>query len=259
MAGGQPKGGKPQVSGGKTGGGTAKSAGAKQSRPRGGAPGSSARSARGGQPKQAPQPKIRPKEAPKALGAGEVGFVGAFTDALPPPTLPEVAVAGRSNVGKSSAINELLRRKGIARVSRTPGRTQTLNLFEVGGQGILVDLPGYGFAKVPEELAVAWRGFIERYLGDRPSLRLVIVLVDARHEAQPADVALVQGLLDVDIPICVVATKADKLTRNQLSLSLPKLAVGLGVPDILPISSLTGDGIAELRARIERAWKQKGD
>src|SRR4051812_18200685 len=111
-------------------------------------------------------------------------FLGSFTDTLPAPGLPEVAFAGRSNVGKSSLLNELVGIKGLARVAKTPGRTQSLNLFEIDGRWIAVDLPGYGYAKVSKGMRAAWKGIVETYLGDRETLKLVVVLLDARLPAQ---------------------------------------------------------------------------
>lgn len=184
---------------------------------------------------------------------GEVTFLGSFEGAdLPSATLPEVAFAGRSNVGKSSALNTLLNRKKAARVSGRPGRTQRINLFRIGQACVFADLPGYGFARVPDAVRAGWKPMIERYLGTRENLRLVVVLVDARREPQELDLDLVEGLVDADIPCALVATKVDKLARHQQKPALVELgqAYGLDGP-ALGFSSLTGQGRDELWDVIE--------
>jgi len=181
---------------------------------------------------------------------GKVEFIGSFPGELPQPTFPEVAFAGRSNVGKSSAINCVLGRKSAARVSRSPGRTQAINLFRVDQRFILADLPGYGFARVPEAIQRQWKGMVEGYLGSRTSLRLVICLVDSRHPAQKLDLALLGGLTAAEVPFLVVATKVDKLAKSKRRSILAKLRKGLGVTEMHELSSLTGEGTGELRARL---------
>jgi len=201
-------------------------------------------------PAEAPARPRGPRPTPPPR---EVRFIGSFPDAPPPATLPEVAFAGRSNVGKSSAINAVLDRPRAARVSKTPGRTQALNLFEVDhaqAAFTLVDLPGYGFARVPDAVQDRWKVAIEAYLGDRPALRLVISLVDARLPAQDLDRQLLAGLQRAGVPHLVVATKIDKLPRSKQKAAVAALARGLEVPEVLPISSETGEGIEALRARI---------
>ncbi len=177
-----------------------------------------------------------------------VRFVGSFTTALPAPGLPEIAFAGRSNVGKSSALNALVGSRKVARVSKTPGRTQALNLFQVDERVVFVDLPGYGYAKVPERVQERWKAAIEEYLGTRSTLRLVVCLVDGRHDAQRLDQQLVAGLQDADLPLVVVATKMDKVKPSARGRHRRRLAEGLGVSkrQVLPLSSTTGDGVAEL-------------
>jgi GTP-binding protein len=161
-----------------------------------------------------------------------------------------VAFAGRSNVGKSSAINGVLGRKSAARVSRSPGRTQAINLFEVDKRYMLADLPGYGFAKVPEAIQSQWKGMVEGYLGSRETLRLVVCLVDSRHPPQTLDLALLGGLQGAELPFLVVATKVDKLKKSKRRSILAKLQKGLGVPELHALSSLTGEGMDTLRARL---------
>ena len=183
----------------------------------------------------------------------KVQFLGSFPGELPAASLPEVAMAGRSNVGKSSAINTLLMRKKAARVSKTPGRTQAINLFNVDEAFILADLPGYGFAKVPEAVQVRWKALVEGYLGGRSTLRLVVSLVDGRHGPQKLDVALIGGLRAAGLPYVVVATKVDKLPRSKRKATLAKLARGLGEDRLLAFSSESRQGVDELWARISAA------
>ncbi|MCB9664310.1 MAG: YihA family ribosome biogenesis GTP-binding protein [Alphaproteobacteria bacterium] len=187
-------------------------------------------------------------------------FVGSFPGQLPELGLPEVAFVGRSNVGKSSALNTLLGKKSAARVSSTPGRTQAINLFRLGDALCFADLPGYGFAKVPAAVQQAWKPMIERYLGEREALRLVVVLVDARHTARPADKDLLDGLAEADIPFLVVATKLDKLSKHARKPTLRALAQGLGLGDqaLLGFSSLSGEGRDAVWERIEAACREPG-
>lgn len=185
--------------------------------------------------------------------AGRVEFLGSFDETqLPKTDLPEVAFAGRSNVGKSSALNTLLGRKKAARVSGRPGRTQRINLFQVGDACIFADLPGYGFAKVPDAVRAGWKPMIERYLGEREALRLVVVLVDARREPQELDLDLVIGLVEAGIPCLVVATKVDKLAKNKVKPTLSALAEAYGVPRIVAFSSVDGRGKHEVWDIIEQ-------
>ena len=174
---------------------------------------------------------------------GPTRFLGSFVGELPPATLPEVAFAGRSNVGKSSAINALLGAT-VARVAKTPGRTQALNLFDVGGAWIAVDLPGYGYAKVSKEKRGSWKDLIEGYLGGRDTLRLVVCLIDARIPAQAMDTQLLHGLMAANIPAIAVATKIDALSRNQRQGTLQVLARAHGInPEVLfPFSAHEGIG-----------------
>ena len=130
----------------------------------------------------------------------QLHFEGSFHGELPELGLPEIAFAGRSNVGKSSALNTLLQRKRAARTSSTPGRTQAINLFKLANQAVFADLPGYGFAKVPDHVKAKWGDMIEGYLGTRETLRLVVVLVDIRRDPQDSDTMLIDGLADADIP-----------------------------------------------------------
>ncbi|MFH1466350.1 MAG: ribosome biogenesis GTP-binding protein YihA/YsxC [Pseudomonadota bacterium] len=191
----------------------------------------------------------------RSLAGGRLTFLGSFPRKVPLQALPEVAVAGRSNVGKSSCLNRLVGVKQAARVSSTPGRTQAINLFQVEQRYILADLPGYGFAKVPEGVQRAWKGLVEGYLSDERDLRLVILLVDPRREPGGMDADLLWSLRETRIPVQVVATKIDKLTRAQARTALARLATAYGVrpDDLIGFSALKGDGVEELDRAIAKA------
>lgn len=167
--------------------------------------------------------------------------------------LPEIALAGRSNVGKSSLINKMIQRKNLARTSSQPGKTQTLNFYKVNADLYFVDLPGYGYAKVSRSLRQEWGKFIESYLLNRDLLEMVILLVDVRHPPSKDDVAMYEWLTHYDVPICIVATKADKVPRSRWPKHLKQvketLLVRPGHPVIL-YSSETGMGRDELWALI---------
>jgi GTP-binding protein len=165
-----------------------------------------------------------------------VEFVSSHRDIPPPSELPEVAFAGRSNVGKSSALNCLWNRKSLARVSRTPGRTQHINLFRLGDFALFADLPGYGYAEVPDAVRADWKPMVENYLSERSNLKLVVVLIDVRRNVQESDGALLYALTEARIPSLPVATKADKLGRQQLSRQLAALRSGYHLPPGLPIA-----------------------
>jgi GTP-binding protein len=166
-----------------------------------------------------------------------------------------VAVAGRSNVGKSSCLNRLVGVKQAARVSSTPGRTQAINLFQVERRYVIADLPGYGFAKVPEAVQHAWKGLVEGYLGTGRDLRLVVLLVDPRREPGGMDADLLWSLREARIPVQLVATKLDKLSRAQGRSALARLATAYGMRpgELIGFSALTGDGLAELTRAIDQA------
>ena len=184
-------------------------------------------------------------------------FLGSFTQDLPPPGLPEIAFAGRSNVGKSSAINAITGTKALARTSRTPGRTRALNLFEVAGRWVAVDLPGYGFAKVSHAERDAWRREIEGYLGTRPTLCLLVALIDSRLEPQDADRVLLAGLT---VPFIVLATKIDahpKGRREAAAASLAR-AYGLGPDNLIPFSAVEGTGVEDVRRLIAAVVRGAG-
>lgn len=158
---------------------------------------------------------------------------------------PEVAFAGRSNVGKSTLLNALLNRKGLAKTSKTPGKTRTVNFFDVNGKIYFVDLPGYGFAKVSKSMQAAWRNTITGYLIDRTPLRLTVHLIDARHPPTPRDLELLALLDEARVPTVIVATKVDKLNRSERDRLDKTFRNELDLDDdalIIPLSSITGEG-----------------
>lgn len=183
---------------------------------------------------------------------GASAFVAgaASLERLPPPERPEVAFAGRSNVGKSSLLNRLVGRRGLARVSRTPGRTQQINFFAVGARLVLVDLPGYGFARVPLAVKARWRGLVEGYLVGRTALRGVVVLVDLRRGIEADDAQLLDFLDAHGIPAVLVASKADRLGRGARARALAAIAASRPALRPIPFSAASGDGVAELWAAI---------
>lgn len=163
-----------------------------------------------------------------------------------PGTLPQVAFSGRSNVGKSSLINTLLQRtrKKIARVSGRPGKTQALNFYLVNDDFFLVDLPGFGYAKVPEGMRDGWAGLIEWYLSESGNVRGVVHLVDARHKPTPHDLRMVSYLADIGLPTLVVLTKIDKLKRHERRNTVTRAleALELDEAQLVSFSSKTGEG-----------------
>jgi len=183
-------------------------------------------------------------------------FAGADrSEALPPIGLPEVAFAGRSNVGKSSLVNALTGRTTLARVSHTPGRTQQLNFFDLGGRLVLVDMPGFGFARAAKRKIRDWSGLIERYLRGRPTLRRVCLLVDARHGSMAADRAFMDRMDAAAVSYQVVLTKSDKVKAEELEERLAALGTELrrrvaAHPDIIVTSAHAGTGVPELRAAL---------
>jgi len=166
---------------------------------------------------------------------------------------PQVAFAGRSNVGKSSIINSILNRKGLVKTSATPGKTQLINFFLINGQFYFVDLPGYGYAKAPRAVTDAWAPMIEGYLKGSPQLRTVVVLLDIRREPDERDRRLIEWLRHYAIPALFILTKADKVNRQEAVAAQRDIArqLGLALPPLLT-SAQSGQGIAELRAAVAR-------
>lgn len=178
----------------------------------------------------------------------------ALTNQFPKDGKPEFAFAGRSNVGKSSLLNRLLNRKGLAKTSATPGKTQTINFFDINKSLYFVDLPGYGYAKVSKETKNHWNILIHKYLMDRKPLKLVVQLIDARHTPQKNDIEMIQLLEEAEAPTLIVATKIDKLFRAQRTASLAEIRKSLELDEdalIIPFSSVTGEGITSIWNVIE--------
>jgi len=177
---------------------------------------------------------------------------------FPPPELPEIAFLGRSNVGKSSVINSLLAAR-VAKTSSSPGRTRSINFFEVRWPGrprpelVFTDLPGYGYAKISREISQDWPRFIDPYLKERPNLVLCLSLVDANIAVQPADLQLHEWLRTAGRPFVIIATKCDRLSGNQLTNALHKFAEQFGGARIVPYSAKTGAGRDELWKEIRAA------
>jgi GTP-binding protein len=212
----------------------------------------------------APMP-ASPEEAPdaEAIEAGRLLFAQpchfvtgiARLDQVPEARLPEVAFAGRSNVGKSSLINALTGRHQLARISNTPGRTQQINLFDLGGRLGLADLPGYGYAKAPRPLVDAWNRLLRAYLRGRSTLRLACVLVDARHGLKDSDREFMTMLAEAALAFRIVLTKVDLVRPAELDDLVAAVAGELqrtqgAHPTPLPTSARTGHGIDRLRAAL---------
>ena len=198
-------------------------------------------------------------EAGRKLFAGRCEFVfaAARSEGLPPAGALEVAFAGRSNVGKSSLINALTGRSGLARTSRTPGRTQELIFFDLHGKATLVDMPGYGYAAVAKEKSAAWGQLVRDYLRGRPTLLRVFVLVDGRHGLKESDHATMRMLDAAAVSYAVVLTKRDEVKAAERGARLASTLDSLrkhaaAYPETLFTSARTGEGVAELRAHIAR-------
>lgn len=163
----------------------------------------------------------------------------------PVDSLPDIALAGRSNVGKSSFINKMINRKGLARTSSKPGKTQTLNFYKINQELYFVDVPGYGFAKVPKAERERWGRFIEEYILNRDKLKAIILLVDIRHEPTKDDQSMYDWLKHHDIPVIVIATKVDKIPKTKVQRHIKVVKETLGVPKgdpVIAFSSETGQG-----------------
>ena len=181
--------------------------------------------------------------------------VCGITSKLPDNTLPEVAFAGKSNVGKSSLINGLMNRKSYARTSQQPGKTQTINFYNINQEIYFVDLPGYGYAKVSEAIKAKWGTMIERYLHTSRQLRLVFLLIDIRHEPSANDKHMYSWIVDQGFNPVIIATKLDKLKRSQVQKNIKQIKVGLNVTEgtpIIPFSAVSKQGRDEIWELIEQ-------
>jgi GTP-binding protein len=196
-------------------------------------------------------------------------FIGPMATAegwRPTNELPEVAFAGRSNVGKSSLLNRLVRRKAFARVSNTPGRTREINFFKVNDRFVLADLPGYGYAKISKTRKAEWLPLIEGYLRASTALRGVVQLLDSRHPPSEEDLQMLDFLAEIGVPTVVVLTKIDKLRAREVPERIHAIAVALRLEDdqVIPFSAETNQGRDELAAALmslieQPSWRTATD
>ena len=196
-----------------------------------------------------------PRAPAEKLVIRNVEFIGGMAEKhgwRPESTLPEIAFAGRSNVGKSSLLNTLVRRKSFARVSRTPGRTREINFFRVNNGFVLVDLPGYGYARVSKERRAEWRPLLERYLGQTRQLRGIVLLLDIRRDPSEDDQAMLDFLAAMEVPTIVALTKTDKLSKAAAGQRVAEIsaALALDADQIIPFSAHSGEGRVELLEAI---------
>lgn len=202
-------------------------------------------------------PKIHFQKAHFLISAPDIRHLDKH---LPPESGIEIAFAGRSNAGKSSALNRLTRQKSLARTSKTPGRTQLINVFEVEEGKRLIDLPGYGFAKVPLEMKLKWQRSLGEYLQQRESLKGLVVLMDIRHPFKDLDQQLIYWAIDADIPVLALLTKADKLKQGARKATLLKMREEAqrfeGDVQVELFSSLKGLGVDLLERKIAGWYAQ---
>ena len=185
-----------------------------------------------------------------------------ITSVLPDNDKPEIAFAGKSNVGKSSLINALMNRKSYARISATPGKTQTINFYNINEEMYLVDLPGYGYAKVSEKEKVQWGKLIERYLNGSTQLKAIFLLIDIRHEPSANDKMMYSWIVEQGFQPIIIATKLDKLKRSQIQKHVKMVREGLDlVPGtkIIPFSSTTKQGRDEIWELIESEYLDRAE
>ena len=187
----------------------------------------------------------------------ELAIVCGITSKLPETDRPEIAFAGKTNVGKSSLINALMNRKALARTSATPGKTQTINFYDINGEMYLVDLPGYGYAKVSEREKEQWGKLIERYLHTSKQLKAVFLLIDIRHEPSANDRQMYEWIVAQGYRPIIIATKLDKMKRSQVQKQLKIVKEGLGLlpgTTVIPFSAETKQGREEIWELIETEY-----
>lgn len=192
----------------------------------------------------------------------ELETVCGITSQLPDNTLPEVAFAGKSNVGKSSLINTVMQRKGLARTSAQPGKTQTLNFYNINNEIYLVDLPGYGYARASKSETEKWGEMIERYLINSEMLRCIFLLVDIRHEPGNHDKQMFEWIDYMGYQPIVICTKADKLKRSQIDSHVKAIRKGLGADEdtiIIPFSSVTKQGLDDIYDFMDQVIENEED
>jgi GTP-binding protein len=212
-------------------------------------------------------PGAAPGGAKDPLPIRSLEFLGPMATVdgwRPTHTLPEIAFSGRSNVGKSSLLNTLVRRRAFARVSRTPGRTREINFFAVNSTFVLVDLPGYGYARVSKDRQAEWRPLIEGYLRRSPSLRGIVQLVDVRRDPTDDDRQMLDLLAEIGVPTIVCVTKTDKLSKGAVATRVTAIARDLSLdPDqVIPFSAETGEGREELASALmellaQAPWREE--
>ncbi|MDD3362536.1 MAG: ribosome biogenesis GTP-binding protein YihA/YsxC [Hespellia sp.] len=192
----------------------------------------------------------------------ELEIVCGITSTLPETTIPEIAFAGKSNVGKSSLINALMNRKSLARTSATPGKTQTINFYNINKEMYLVDLPGYGYAKVSPKEKEAWGKLIERYLNGSHQLRAVFLLIDIRHDPSANDKMMYDWVITQGYNPIIIATKLDKLKRSQVPKHVKMIKQGLQLlpgTKILPFSATSKQGREEIWALVDELIKDESE
>jgi GTP-binding protein len=206
--------------------------------------------------------RVASKETSKGIDLASAAFALSVHDPreLPRPGAPEIAFAGRSNAGKSSAINALAGRRRLAFASKTPGRTQLINFFALGDKAFLVDLPGYGYAGVPLPVRQHWESLVGQYVAERPSLAGVVIMMDARHPLTPLDEELLRWLAPAGRRVHVLLTKADKLSKQEAQRTLARTRSALAAlyegSSVQLFSSLKRQGLVEAEAKIY-AWVQQ--